>query len=312
MPIRYEWVQMELRHLRYFQAVAEELSFSKAALRLGIAQPAVSRAIRDLELELGVELLDRSSRKVRRTSAGDVLLRDGATVLEQLEKALARTRRAAAGDEGELRLGYIGPPTRAFLPEVLRAFRNQLPRIHLVLEERTPERVWEMVAKGRLSVGLTRPVKSADAGRLRSEVLLEEEFCAAVPMDHPWARRTQVRWKDLAGQPLIVLARREGAGSHVAVVQACLEAGFDPRLAHTPSLIGTILEYVKAGGGIGVVPESATDTDLKLLPLRPRKTLPLVMVTEAVTNDHVVEVFQELVRAITKRRAISKIQGEGL
>ncbi len=287
---------MELRHLRYFQAVAEELSFSKAARRLRIAQPALSRAVQEVERELGMQLIERERRSPRLTPAGTVLLHETALLLERLDDALRRVRRTAQGEEGELRLGYIGPPTRPFLARLLKEYRKRYPRVTVILEERTPERVWEMVSKGRLSVGLTRPVLAHEMLGLQTLLLREEKFCAAVPNDHPWAQQTSVPWKKLAGEPLIVLARREGAGSHDAIRAACEQAGFEPRLAHTPSVIGTILQYAEAGEGIGIVPESTRSQNVSLVPLRPQVAIPFVMVWTKQGNDPAVAAFRELVK----------------
>ncbi len=285
---------MDLRHFRYFQAVAEELSFSKAARRLRIAQPALSRAVQDLEREVGANLIDRNRRTVQLTPAGAVMLHEIGLLLERLEDSLRRVRRTASGEEGELRLGYIGPPTRHFFGALLKAYRERFPRV----EERTPERVWEMVSKGRLSVGLTRPVLSHEVLGLRSLLLREERFCAAVPLAHPFAGKSSLAWQKLAGAPVIMLARREGAGSHDAIMAACQRAGFTPKLAHTPSLIGTILQYVEAGAGIGIVPESTvrTSSTLKLVPLQPKQTIPLVMVWKRDETDPAVLGFCELVK----------------
>ena len=166
----------------------------------------------------------------------------------------------------------------------------------MILEERTPERVWEMVSKGRLSIGLTRPVHGHEVLGLHTLLLREEKFCAAVPQDHAWAKLASVPWKKLAGEPLIILARREGAGSHDAIQAACDAAGFAPRVKHTPSLIGTILQYVEAGAGIGIVPESTADKNLVLIPLKPQQTIPLVMVWAKEGEDPAVVAFRELVR----------------
>lgn len=287
---------MELRHLRYFQAVAEELSFSKAARRLRIAQPALSRAVQEMERELGTQLIERERRSPRLTPAGAVLLHETGLILERLEESLRRVRRTAKGEEGELRLGYIGPPTRMFLARLLKEYARRFPRVTVILEERTPERVWEMVSKGRLSVGLTRPVLAHEALGLQTLLLREEKFCAAVPKDHPWAKLTSLPWKKLAGEPLIILARREGAGSHDAIRAACDEAGFEPRIKHAPSLIGTILQYVEAGAGIGVVPESTMSRNLALIPLKPQQTIPIVMVWAKEGEDPAVAAFRELVK----------------
>jgi DNA-binding transcriptional LysR family regulator len=289
---------MDLRHLRYFQAVAEELSFSKAARRLRIAQPALSRAVQEVEAELGCQLMDRDRRSVRLTPAGAALLQETGLLLDRLEESLRRVRRAASGEDGELRLGYIGPPTRPFLGRLLLEYRRRFPRVTVILEERTPERVWEMVSKGRLSVGLTRPVIAHEALGLKSLTLREESLCAVVPAHHPFAEKKTLAWSKLANEPIILLARREGAGSHDTILAACQEAGFSPRIAHTPSLIGTILQYVEAGAGIGIVPESVLplDPSLRLLPLTPRHTIPLVMVWSKDGDDPPVIAFRDLIQ----------------
>ena len=289
---------MDLRHLRYFQAVAEELSFSKAARRLRIAQPALSRAVQEVEAELGCQLMDRDRRSVRLTPAGAALLQETGLLLDRLEESLRRVRRAASGEDGELRLGYIGPPTRPFLGRLLQEYRRRFPRVTVILEERTPERVWEMVSKGRLSVGLTRPVIAHEALGLKSLTLREETLCAVVPADHALASKTALFWSKLAAEPIVLLARREGAGSHDTILAACQEAGFSPRIAHTPSLIGTILQYVEAGAGVGIVPESVLPLDpgLRLIPLKPRHTIPLVMVWAKDGDDPPVIAFRDLVQ----------------
>ncbi|MBL9129521.1 MAG: LysR family transcriptional regulator [Verrucomicrobiales bacterium] len=271
---------MDLRHLRYFQAVAEELSYAAAARRLRVAQPALSRAVKDLEGFLGTAVLERSRHHVRLTPAGAVLLRETAALLEGLDESVRRVQRTGSGDEGEMRLGYIGPPTQAFLGRLLHAYRSRYPRVTLHLEERTPERVWEMVARGRLSAAITRPVAGHEDLGLRTALLREEPLGLVVRADHRFAGRRSVPWRSLQAEPLVVLARREGMGLHDTILAACRRAGVVPRLAHTPSLIGTVLTYVEAGAGVavvssGVIPASA---NLRLVPLAPRVTVPLVLV----------------------------------
>lgn len=297
---------MDLRHLRYYQAVAEELSFSKAARRLRIAQPALSRAVQDLERHVGTVLISRNRRTVQLTPAGTVMLREIGLLLERIEDSLRRVRRTANGEEGELRLGYIGPPTRDFLGPLLKEYRQAFPRVTVILEERTPERVWEMVSSGRLSIGLTRPVLAHEALGLRSLVLRDERFCAAVPVAHPFAKKATLPWQSLANEPVIVLARREGASSHDAILAACQQAKFTPRLAHTPSLIGTILQYVEAGAGIGIVPESTirSSPTMKLVPLTPRHSIPLVMVWKEGELDPAALGFRDLTKRWLKDKRL--------
>ena len=287
---------MELRHIKYFLAVAEELNYSRAARRLNIAQPALSRAVKQLEQSLGVELLQRTRHVVKLTPAGAVLLREAESLLEQMEELRRRLQRTAAGEEGVLRLGYIGPPTQPFLGRALREYRRLYPRVSIHLEERTPERTWEMVAKGRLSAALTRPVLVNESLGLRTVTMREERLGVVVPADHPLAGRRTVPWATLAREALIVLARREGIGLHDAVIAGCRQAGVIPRFAHTPSLIGTVMSYVEAGAGIGVVTESVvTPTPaLKFVLLQPIQRVPLVLVWREDEDSPPVRRFREL------------------
>jgi DNA-binding transcriptional LysR family regulator len=283
-------------HLRYFQAVAEELSFSRAARRLHVAQPALSRAIKQLETTLGAAVLERSRHNVRLTPAGTVLLRETALLLEQADELTRRVRRTAAGEEGELRLGYIGPPTQPFLARLLHEYKQRYPLVSIHLEERTPERVWEMVARRRLSAALTRPVVAHEALGLRTIVLREERLGVVVPVDHPFAKKKSVPWTALAREPLIVLARREGMGLHDAVIAGCRRAGVTPRMAHTPSLIGTVMTYVEAGAGIGVVTElvAPPSESLRFVLLQPVQCVPLVLVWHEDDDSPSVQRFREL------------------
>lgn len=287
---------MELRHLRYFQAVAEELSFSRAARRLHVAQPALSRAVKQLEHELGAQVLERTRHRVRLTPAGAVLLRDTGHLLQQVEELASRVRRTASGEEGELRLGYIGPPTQPFLGRLLHEYRERYPLVSVHLEERTPERVWEMVARGRLSAALTRPVVASEDLGLRTISLRQERLGVVVPNDHALAKRRSAPWTALAREPLVVLARREGMGLHDAVIAGCRRAGVTPRLAHTPSLIGTVMSYVEAGAGLGVVTESvvAPSPALHFVLLKPVQFVPLVFVWREDDDPPPVQRFREL------------------
>jgi DNA-binding transcriptional LysR family regulator len=290
---------MDLRRLRYFQAVAEELSFSRASRRLHVAQPALSRAVQEIEAALGVVVLERSRHHVRLTPAGAVLLRETALTLDQLAEGLRRVRRTASGEEGELRLGYVGPPAQPFLGRLLAEYRRRFPGVALHLEERTPERVWEMVSKGRLAAGITRPVSGQEPLGMRTLPLRDEVLGIAVPAGHPLAGRRVVRWSALAGEALVVLARREGMNLHDTLLAGCRQAGFAPRLAHTPSLIGTVLLYAEAGAGVAVVTESVVPPGdgLRFVPLAPRMTVPLVFAWNEDQVSPPVERFRELLVA---------------
>jgi DNA-binding transcriptional LysR family regulator len=290
---------MDLRHLRYFQAVAEEMNFSRAARRLHIAQPALSRAVQELEQELGTRLIERDRRTLALTPAGEVLLHETGLIFERLEESLRRVQRAAKGEEGELRLGYIGPPTQAFLGRLLAEFRRRYPKVSLHLEERTPERVWEMVAKGRLAAAITRPLPGQGERVLATLSLRAEPLGVVVPKDHPLAAKKTAPWQALAGQPLIVLARREGVGLHDEILAACREAGFTPQIAHSPSLMGTVLSYVEAGAGAGLATDSVAAASmpesLRFVALRPERTVPLVLAWNPAEEPPAARAFRELV-----------------
>jgi DNA-binding transcriptional LysR family regulator len=290
---------VELRTLRYFQAVAEELSFSKAARRLSIAQPALSRAVKDLEDDLGGALFQRNRRMVKLTPAGTVLLREAGLLLGLAEESVRRVQRTLRGQEGELRLGFIGPPTQSFLADLIRDYQQQHPQVAVVLEERTPERVWEMVSKDRLDIGLTRPVTAGDRIGLRTKLIQREPLCAVLPRGHTLASVEKLTWKHLRQEPLIILARREGVGLHEAFMEGCRKAGFTPKLAQTPSIVGTVLTYVQAGMGVGVVPETVAvlspGPDLVFKPLHPSQVVDLVMVWSATGDNPAAKAFRALV-----------------
>ena len=287
---------MDLRHLRYFQAVAEELSYTRASRRLHVAQPALSRVIKEIEAELGAPVLERTTSRVRLTASGEVLLRETALLLERWEEALRKVRRTASGEEGELRLGYIGPPTQPFLGRLLGEYRRRYPRVSIHLEERTPERVWEMVAKGRLSLGLTRPVPLSEDLGLQTLRLREERLGVVVPKGHAYAKRKQLEWSALERETLVVLARREGVGLHDAFLSGCRQAGFAPRIVQSPSLIGTVLSYVEAGTGLGVVTEGilTAGSPLRFVPLTPKVAVPLVLVWQEDGDTPPLARFREL------------------
>jgi LysR family transcriptional regulator, benzoate and cis,cis-muconate-responsive activator of ben and cat genes len=301
---------MELRLLRYFQAVAEELSFSKAARRLRVAQPALSRAVKELENQLGAAIFARSRQGVTLTAAGAVLLDETAAVLQRVDHLTGRVRRTAMGEEGELRIGFIGAPTHAFLGRLLREYHARFPRVSIVLEERTPERVWEMVARGRLTVGLTRPVLATPAEHLRTILLRREPLCGVFPETDPRATKPAVQWRELADDPLIILARREGVGLHETILAACRRAKFSPRLAHTPSVITTVLSYVEAGAGIGIIPESVAmlgaGTALAFRALIPERSVELVMVWNEGEASPPLEAFRTLVTEWLQARKLWK------
>jgi DNA-binding transcriptional LysR family regulator len=242
---------MELHHLRYFVAVAEELHFGRAARRLRMAQPPLSQQIRRLEEEVGARLLDRSRRHVALTAAGAAFLVHARRAVAEAEVAAEDARRAARGEIGRLAVGFVGSAMAGPLPAILRAFRAASPDVELSLTQLTTSRQLEALRAGSCDVGCLHPPVGEG---LMVQPLLVEPLVAAVPAEHPLAAAGEVDLADLAQEPFIVPPREEGAAFHDEVVAACARAGFHPRTAQGATEMATIIGLVAAGAGVALVP----------------------------------------------------------
>src|SRR3954454_10896492 len=196
---------MELRHLRYFVAVAEELHFGRAAERLFIVQPALSKQIASLEKELGVELFLRSKRHVELTPAGAALLEDARQVLAQAEGAKLRAQLASRGEVGVLEVGFVVPVLYDLLPHMLRAFRARYPTVQVSLHELHSRQIINGVLSRDLHIGFSRLPITGDGETLRVQPLVEEAVVVALPESHPFAERDTVEFGDLADEDLIMI-----------------------------------------------------------------------------------------------------------
>lgn len=244
----------ELRLVRYFVAVAEELHFGRAAERLHIAQPSLSRAIRDLEQQLGTDLFTRTKRSVRLTDAGWTLWREAPRALTEFERVLDETRRVGRGEVGELRLGFLPSATIELVPALVRASRAAFPAVRLQLLELLDEPQLEALRERRLDLGLLRTARPG--GDLMFEPLVREHLSVAVAHDHPLAGRKRVRYADLRDQPLILWPRPAAPETFDAVIAACRDAGFSPRAIQEATSAYTIIGLVAAGVGVSVLASS--------------------------------------------------------
>ncbi|QDQ98213.1 LysR substrate-binding domain-containing protein [Tomitella fengzijianii] len=259
---------MELRHLRYFVAVAEELHFGRAAERLHMAQPPLSHQIRQFEEELGVTLLHRSTRKVELTVAGAVYLERARSILQAVDAANRDATRAAAGEIGELSIGFTGSATYELLPGVTRILRAELPRVSLTVkgEMLTPAQV-DGLRDGTLDIGLLRP--PVHDPELTVHIVRTEPLIAALPEAHPLARNDAVRLADLRDEPFITYPSHFRSVVHDAVLDACREVGFRPRDVTEVSETSTLVTFIAAGLGVAVVPASVRRLEIPGAVYRP-------------------------------------------
>lgn len=244
---------MELRHLRYFLAVAEEAHFGRAARRLKIAQPPLSRQVQALERELGFELFDRSMRRVQLTPAGAVLKERATKVLAEVEAAVEAAKRAHVGDTGRLAVGYLSSLAYTGITTVLRAYRERFPEVQLALRELGPQDQVAALKSRAIDVGFTRgPLEEPT---LAWETVRREEIIVALPEGHRLSGRSRLRLAELAREPFVLFPRERGPAYFDQLTGLCRTAGFSPIVAQeAPHL--DVLSMVSAGFGVALVPAS--------------------------------------------------------
>jgi len=248
---------MEIRHLRYFVAVAEELNFSRAAERLHIAQPPLSQQIRHLEAELGLQLIARDTRPLRLTEAGRFFKSEALDILARLEEATAGTRRIGRGQSGWLGIGYIGSAMNELLPPVVHRLHHDHPGVEVQLFEMLYEEQASALLERRIHVGLSRASLGVES--LVEEVLYDEPMMVAVPTDHPLAGRCEASVIDLAPEPIVHYASRPSRGVESDYLMAvCRAAGFEPKIAVEAKNVESALGLVAAGLGLAIVAASFT------------------------------------------------------
>jgi DNA-binding transcriptional LysR family regulator len=242
----------DLRRLRYFVAVAEELHFGRAARLLNVSQPPLSVQIRTLEREIGTPLLIRTQRRVELTEAGRVLLDEARRLLDQAEAAVVHARRAAEGAVGRLAIGFVSTVDYSILPPLVRRFRHKHPGISLKLLELTGDRQQALLQSGELDLGLS--ILPSPAAGLAKRPVFREPLIAAVPASHPLAGRRRTALRSLAAGPFIQFPRELAPGLYDLAIAACQKAGFTPHLAQEAIQMQTILGLVAAGLGVALVP----------------------------------------------------------
>ncbi|MGU9809917.1 LysR substrate-binding domain-containing protein [Pseudomonas sp. LF052] len=248
---------MELRHLRYFIAVAEELHFGRAAQVLGISQPPLSQQIQALEQEVGARLFERTNRRVELSEAGRLFLQEARLVLAQVDKAADVARRAQLGELGELKIGFTSSaPFNSSIPQAIFAFRQAFPAVHLNLQEMSSTEVAESLVDQSIQVGLMRPLPLPDS--LSVIELMREPLVAVLNAGHPLAEGSErgLHLSQLAQEPFVFFPRSYGSGLYAQLLSLARDAGFSPHFAQEAGEAMTIIGLVAAGLGVSVLPAS--------------------------------------------------------
>jgi DNA-binding transcriptional LysR family regulator len=259
---------VELRHLRYFRAVAEELHFGRAAERLHMAQPPLSQQILQLERELGVTLLVRSTRKVELTPAGDAYLKHVVAILDAVDEAGAQARRIAEGVEGHLAIGCVGSATYSLLPRLVRALRDELPGVDVSVrgEMLAPAQIAALLT-GEIDLALLRP--PVEQPGVLVETVRRDRLLVALPEGHALATRDDLSVSDLRDEEFVAHAGHGRSVMSSIVTAMCADAGFVPRIRHEVEETSTLVTLVSAGLGVAIVPEPTAALDIAGVCYRP-------------------------------------------
>lgn len=245
---------MELRHLRYFVAVAEELHFGRAAARLHMAQPPLSQQIKALENEVGASLFHRTRRHVELTDAGRALLPEARATIEQARRAESVVRDVAAGRKGRLAVAFVTSASYSVLPDAVHRFRSAFPDVELTLQQMIPSAQIEALERREVDVGLLRPPVAVPG--LTCETIFEEPLVVALPAQHPLASQPVIALERLREADWVLFPQRHGPGLYDLIAAAFRSAGFTPVVRHEPNDMQSILAHVAAGLGVSIVPGS--------------------------------------------------------
>ena len=306
---------MELRRVRYFVAVAEELHFRRAAERLHLAQPALSQQVRKLEQELGVELLHRTKRGVALTSVGAVFLDEARRLLRHADETARTARNAGAGAGARLRLGHLADAVPAILPRAISAFAVRYPAVEVVPETTSPRRAVEDVRAGRLDIAVVGLPTSTGSG-LRTTPFAEERIVAAVADRHLLSGRPTIALSALAETPLALLPRAANPAFHDAVLAGCRAAGVSPPLIDLDEpRVEHALLLVNSRNVVALLPASVADRyaigGVSFRPVDPpAPTVELALVTRIEPAEAAIAAFLRVVRELDEPiRKVASVLG---
>lgn len=288
---------MELRHLRYLVAVAEHNSFSGASRTLHVAQSAISEQLADLEHEIGVSLLARSSRKTTLTPAGAVFLEEARQILAAADHAIDRAQRSDRGQIGTLRIGFFAGVTGVDFPRLIQTFRRQSPDVQLSLVEMTSTQQWVALVEGKIDVGFTRRLEPEFQPELQSTLIQEDPIVAILPRHHK-AAPGPVDLRDLANERFVLPSRDASPAVFDKVIELCSEAGFSPHIASICSVWSSVIPMVQAGEGVSLLPQNEQQSrtrDLAFCPLRAKNAfVEFVMAWSPQRDNNIIRSFRQV------------------
>ena len=303
---------MELRHLRYCVAIAEEASFTRAAERLRVAQPSLSRQIKSVEAEIGEELFVRQARGVALTEPGRVFIASARVVLAEAEAAIQKARRAARGELGLLRIGFTGSASfNPFVTGAIRDFRTDFPDVEVELVEEATSSLLQRFAAGRLDVAFMRPAPG-EVDHLWSHRAVTEPLVIAMPVGHSAASRRSVPLKALADDAFVLYPRSNGRALFDLIVATCQRAGFSPKILQVAPQLTSVVNLVATGIGVSIVPASMAQVATAGVVYRSLTNAPKASIT--LVRRHADEprsaiIFADLVRARARQARVSRPPG---
>jgi len=296
-------MSIDLKQLKYFLAVAEEKSFSRAAERLHISQPPLSQQIMKLEAELGVKLFARTTRSFELTVAGRALMQEAADMLAKMRITIDTVRQIDRGEVGRLRVGIVGSAMWGPIPSLLEEFQSKYPRVTWTIHEFGPTVQYEALRAKQIDVGFWREPKLDDTDlrndNLRQELCFRENVCVAVNEHHPLAKKEAIELTDIAAEPMLTLALDKSAFPRY-LIQCCVNAGFQPTIFQEASEPQTLLAMVGAGLGVTLMPETTSRIGwpgVVFLPIRTNAPSANLYITYTTTDDApVVRAFLNILR----------------
>jgi DNA-binding transcriptional LysR family regulator len=296
--------RIELRHLRYFLAVAETLHFGQAAEQLGMAQPPLSQQIRNLEKNLGYSLFDRTTRGVRLTRVGQFFLERARTTLAKVANDVEMARRLGSGQEGALTVGFAGSIMFTSLPKAIRLYRRLHPNVELRLREGATEEQMPFLLDGTLDLGFLRDGEARDG--LTIETILREPFVAVLPARHKLAGKPSISPAALKDEPFVLFARRMGSLAYDRTVACCEAEGFRPNFVQDAPQWPTVLRLVAAGLGVSLAPACVAriaTPGVVFKRLRSRHWTSIDIGVKAKLDNPAAEAFLTIVRQQFSKRA---------